>query len=160
MLDGNTQVICWDSSLFNVNDSALDDPFFKIVGRDRNGHLFPTRVIQRVSTANETNWRTITANSVTIICTLDTQFLTTSSGWKTAATITTSDSIYGLSGTNTYSFLLGGAPSHVAIANQYFALYTSFAVTTSSSYSQTATAYGLKSSVGHFFANRFLVRGE
>lgn len=158
MLDGNTQIIDWVSSLYDIGDIAVDVNV-NIVGRDGHGDFYPTKILAKISNAGETNWRQIIANSVTLICTPDTQ-LWTSTGWKLASVITTSDSIYGLSGTDRFSFTAGGYTTHVAVANQYNAIFTSFAVTTSSSYSQTATSYGLKCSTGRYLANRFLVRGE
>lgn len=154
MFDGSVSLIENDGHLINIADSAAT---FLIVGRDHNGDLFLTKILLVSSTVNETNWRKITANSVDIICTPDQEFLTTT-GWKSASFLNNSDSVYGLSGTSTHSFAIGGAVSHPAIQTQYKNIFTTFAVTANVAQVQTVDAYGLRTTVGKYFANRFLVR--
>lgn len=161
MLDGNVNLIENDKNLIAMNATAAT---FLIVGRDHNGDLFVTKINQVLSMGSVTTWQKVTANGVDIICTPDQRFWVgpdiNKNEWKTAVNLTTSDSIYGLSGTTTYSFALGGAASHSTIEAQYKSLFTAYTVTANISYAQRAPSFGLKTSVGKYFANRFLVLDE
>lgn len=152
MFDGATTIISFGGS--NITLATMVTEFF-MLGYDHHGDFYCTKSLQVSSTPSETNWRQITANSVNIICTPSTLFLT-ATGFKAASDLVVStDSIKGLSGTTTYNF---GGTVHSATEANYHALLSSFTVTANSTYVQTATSYGLRTTVCKYLANRFIVR--
>ena len=154
MLDGSVNIISFGGTNIAISTMVAD---FKMLGYDRRGDMFPTKSLAVLSEASQSSWRQITANGVNIICTPATLFWI-GTGWKAAGDLVVStDSIYGLSGTTTYNF---GALPHATAAANYRTLFQSFMVTANNSHSQTATAYQLRTSVGRYFANRFVVRDE
>lgn len=152
MLDGSVSIISMGGQNITLGTMVVN---FLMLGRDHNDDFFCTKSMQIFTQPGTTTWRQITANSVNIICTPDAEFWT-STGWKSAGALTGSDNIYGLSGTSTYNF--GSNPSHASVANSYSALFQGFAVTANNPHVQTAMAYSLRTTVGRYFANRFLVR--
>lgn len=154
MLDASTNVINKHGSLITISTLVSGA---KILGKDHRGDLFCTKVVAQPTTASATNWRQITVNSVTITCLTTCQFWT-GTAWVAASSLSVGQGIYGLSGTTLYSFDLGGYTTHTTIESNYRSLYQSFNITANDPYTQTATAYGLKTSDGCYFAARFLVR--
>lgn len=153
MFISTTTTISWDGFLNTFDNVATG---FKIVGRDRRDDCFPTKILAINTNTNNTSWVKITANGIDLIC-QPTTLVYTTLGPIAASAITTSHFIQGFTGTTVYSFTAGGPSSHSTIRTNYNALFSSFAVTANVSYVLTATAYGLRTSVGRYFANRFLV---
>lgn len=158
MLDGGVNVIERHGYEVTMKIIVTHPGMYEyILGRDHDTDLYLTTFLSLLSTASVSSWRKITANGIDIICTPDQLFLTTT-GFKESSSLTTSDFVYGLSGTNMYDF--GPAADHVTVQGQYKSLFTNFQVTANISHIQTATSYGLRTTVGKYFANRFVVRDE